>query len=66
MLVNNYKYIEGYEKNISDIISAAVSEFRNQTENIVIYLNYNEKIKSILESDGFIFTGTLIKLYKEI
>ena len=64
--LGSIKYIEGYENNISDVISAAVSEFRNQTENIVIYLNSNGKIRSILDDDGFIFTGNMIKLYKEI
>lgn len=64
--IGSIRYIEGSENSISNIISATVAEYKNQTENIVVYLDYDDKIKSILEKEGFIFTAELIKLHQKI
>ncbi|WMT50411.1 MAG: hypothetical protein RE471_05360 [Ferroplasma sp.] len=64
--LDSIKWVEGNEDAISSIISGAISLYGSQTENIVIYLDYSEKMKTILESLGFIFTGEIIKLHKNI
>ena len=57
----NYK--EGDEKNMYDIISSIVNEYRSQSENIIIYFHYNETLKNGLMESGFTYTGELLKLY---
>jgi hypothetical protein len=60
------KYRDGEEDAVSGIISGVVSSYGSQTENIVIYLDYSERLRKILENLGFIFTGEIIKLHKQI
>lgn len=64
--LDSVKWIEGNEDAISSIVSGVLSLYGSKTENIVIYFNYSEKLKNALESLGFIFTGEIIKLHKNI
>ncbi len=58
------KYDMGNEESISDIVSSIVNEYKTLTENIVVYVVYEEKLKDILEKQGFAYSGELLKLYK--
>jgi len=56
-------YKDGYEGSIYDIISSIANIYKSQTENIVIYAPYQEKLKDGLLKLGFINSGELLKLY---
>jgi len=56
-------YKEGMEEDIYNIISLIVNEYKSQSENIIIYLPYNETLKNGLMELGFTYTGELLKLY---
>ena len=56
-------YRDGEEESLYGIISSIVNIYKSQTENIVIYAPYQEKLKDGLLKLGFINSGELLKLY---